>query len=362
MVASLREVRVVRVANDWQTAALETGMCNSCRGRSHGFSCGESMNTNIRPHEPQLPTIGRETLRRNGKVFESAAQRVSVADFQTRSIRFSQLAEQFPDDRVPPLDRRDVDESRLTERQRHWRQHGYVVIPSLVPQPLIDEYLALRKELGLGKAHFRNFTPYVEYEIIRKISLSPELHSILTEVLHQDMGLHFILTAFHSTERGWHQDDYLNPDYVYSNYCAVWISLGDIQPEAGPFEFVPGSHRWPCVRRHLVQQFLSEELSQLTNIEEGKGHWAQYAEVFTNEAYAQQIEENDLPIRQFLARPGDVLIWHGKLVHRGSAPINPMLERPAMISHFSGTTVRSDIGTDIRRYGPHGCFYWHFDK
>ena len=33
-----------------------------------------------------------------------------------------------------------------------------------------------------------------------------------------------------------------------------------------------------------------------------------------------------------------------------------------MISHFSGTNVRDDIGRDIRRHGVDGCFYWHFDR
>lgn len=297
-------------------------------------------------------------VRRYGRVFAEAVEAMGGAP--SNSIAFDELAEHFPEDRVPFLDRPDVDVASLTPLQRQWYEKGYVILPGLVPQADIDEYDALRSQLGLGKGFFDTFTPYVEHEIVRKISLSPQLHEAMTEILGQDMALHFILTAYHSTERGWHQDDYLNPDYVYSNYCAAWISLGDINPDAGPFEFIEGSHRWPCVRRHLVHQHMAEEFANRSNASEGT-HWAAYAEVFVNDAYVNEIERREMPISQFIGRPGDVLIWHGKLVHRGSSPNDPSLDRPTMISHFSGATVRSDIGTDIRRFGEHGCHYWHFD-
>jgi hypothetical protein len=300
-------------------------------------------------------------VRRNGVVYERAAAKLGNI-FADKAITFAGLSEDFPDDKVPFLDRSVVDEAALTPLQRQWRDEGYIVIPGMISADLIAEYQELRKSLALGKAHFDTFTPYIEHDVIRRISLSSAMHKVLYEVLGQDMGLHFILTAYHSTERGWHQDDYLNPDYVFSNYCAAWISLGDIDPDAGPFEFIAGSHKWPCVRRHLVQQYLAEEYSNLTDATGGKGHWAEFAETFTNEAYVQEIVREKCQVSQFLGRPGDVLIWHGKLVHRGSAPNNPALERPAMISHFSGTKIRSDIGTDIRRYGEDGCHYWYFER
>ena len=40
-------------------------------------------------------------------------------------------------------------------------------------------------------------------------------------------------------------------DYKEVNgwYLAVWMALDDIGPETGPFQFIPGSHRWPVLRR-----------------------------------------------------------------------------------------------------------------
>lgn len=236
------------------------------------------------------------------------------------------------------------------------------MIPNLIKSDLIHEYLKLRSDLNLGKAHFPNFTPYLEHEIIRKIILSCEIHEILSELLLQNMGLHFVLSALHSTERGWHQDDYLNPRSVSSNYCAIWIALDKITDNVGPFEFIPGSHRWPCMRRDLVQKHLSDEFSNLYESNTGgRGHWAEFAETFVNDCYVNEIEKRNVFPYQFLANAGDLLVWHSKLVHRGAPPFNPLAERRAMIGHFSGIDKRNDLGNDIRRYGNDGCYFWNFD-
>ena len=64
--------------------------------------------------------------------------------------------------------------------------------------------------------------------------------------------LHLVLSGWVSSERTWHQDDYLNPDFVNSHYAAVWVALRDISPDCGPFQFVRGSHKWPLTRRDKV--------------------------------------------------------------------------------------------------------------
>jgi Phytanoyl-CoA dioxygenase (PhyH) len=305
-----------------------------------------------------VPTANRDTLRRHGFVYNQAL----AAGAAKKEISFSELCEEFPEDKIPLLDRNNIDETRLTPMQKQWRDHGFVVLKGAVPEKYIEEYEGLRRSLNLGKAPFNNFTPYLDHDVVAKITLSPALHVALFELLGQDMGCHFLLTAYHSTERGWHQDDYLNPDYVYSNYAAAWIATGAIHPDAGPFEFVPGSHKWPCMRGHLVKQHLSEEFAKVSNVEDGRSHWAAFAEVFTNDVYAAELERRNAVFHQFLADKGDIMIWHGRLVHRGSTPNSPILDRPSIISHYSGVNIRSDIGSDIRRYGEDGCHYWHFDR
>jgi len=51
-----------------------------------------------------------------------------------------------------------------------------------------------------------------------------------------------------------------------------------------------------------------------------------------------------------------VLIWHGRLLHRGSRPTNPSLLRRALISHYSGINHRPDMPARVT--DPNGMQYF----
>ena len=52
------------------------------------------------------------------------------------------------------------------------------------------------------------------------------------------MVLHLNLTGWISSERNWHQDDYLNSAEINGWYLAVWMALDDVSPNSGPFQFI----------------------------------------------------------------------------------------------------------------------------
>ena len=63
---------------------------------------------------------------------------------------------------------------------------------------------------------------------------------------------------------------------------------------------------------------------------------------------------------------GDILIWHGRLFHRGTVARNQSLLRPGIIAHYSATDARPEFGTDIRQWrmsaeagGGHGGYFWN---
>ncbi len=275
--------------------------------------------------------------------------------------RFEELSEDYPEERVPWLDRSDTDESALTPEQRFWRENGYLILPGVIPEAIVDAYLDLRERTGVGTAQWGNFTPYMFFEEIRDLCCHKSVADMLCALIGEKMGMHFNLASFKSTQRAWHQDDYLNPPDIYSWYAACWFSLGDIHPDSGPFEFVPGSHRWPCMRSNKVKRHLQPQLREVTGTKFGETHWASHAEIFTTPAYEQKLAETGAEVHRFLGNKGDVLIWHGKLLHRGSTPKDPGLERPAIITHYSSIERRTDIGTHIEQHGNDG-WYWSFPQ
>ncbi|GFE68441.1 hypothetical protein [Chroococcus sp. FPU101] len=63
--------------------------------------------------------------------------------------------------------------------------------------------------------------------------------------------------------------------------------------------------------------------------------WPTISERVCVPAFEDYIQRNSSQIHQFIAKKGDVLIWHGRLTHRGSLAKNPNLMRKGLISHYS---------------------------
>ena len=252
----------------------------------------------------------------------------------SRMPTFEDLAEIYPDDRVPPLDRQDVDESRLTWDELHWRRYGFLVLNRFLPDEIVRDYLALRERRGIGLGGFQNVVDENTDPEILALGCYPRLLAVIRQLFSEDFRFNFSLTQFTSTNRAWHQDDYLGPDELFGRYCAVWMALEDIHPDAGPFQFIPGSQRWDGMRGRLVREHVRPEVRDWIGLAGQGGHWAQIAEAFTTPAYEAKIAKEALPQYTFHARKGDVLIWHGRLVHRGSIANVPGMRRPALICHY----------------------------
>src|SRR5262249_9384627 len=138
-------------------------------------------------------------------------------------------------------------------------------------------------------------------------------------------------------------------------YLAVWMALDEIHPDSGPFEYLPGSHRWPTLRRDKVLSFLTEEEHSRRSPRPGVDHWPSYAERFVTPAVEREIRRSRLPIRSFLGQKGDVLIWNGRLMHRGSMPRVPGMPRRSLITHYTGVNHRPDMAE--RAQDPGGGIY-----
>jgi hypothetical protein len=276
---------------------------------------------------------------------------------------FTDLSEEPDQATIPRLDHADIDESSLNADQLSWRREGVVIkrgfLAPEVLQPYIVRRLQLRDiSLESHRAGWSSPTPYEHVEELRALSLHPPLMHLMESLIGEPMLLHLNLTGWVSTERNWHQDDYLNPAGVNSWYAAVWIALGPIHDEAGPFEYIPGSHRWPLLRQEKVKGWMSpEELSIRTP--DGDETWPKASERFVVPAIEHEIAARAGTPKRFLAEMGDILIWHGRLLHRGTKPVGREYWRPALIAHYSGINHRPDMPG--RAYDDNGFAYALFD-
>lgn len=264
-------------------------------------------------------------------------------------MRLADLCEDVPDALLPPLDRKDVDEAGLTADQKSWRDQGYLILRDFVPARLTEPYCRLRERLR-SPGGWSCPTPYMHFRELRDLGCWRPLADKLRELIGADMGMHLNLTGWVSTERNWHQDDYLNPPFINSWYAAVWFALDAVSPDAGPFEFVPGSHKWPLLRGDKV-------LARLTPEERDSPSWPKFSERVLNEVFEAEIAARGARPERFLAGRGDVLIWHGRLAHRGPRPKVPGTPRKALIAHYSALSKRLDMPKHVRHEGGG----WYFD-
>lgn len=247
--------------------------------------------------------------------------------------------------------------SVLSEPQRYFFDTGVLVLDRFFTSEQLDRYAEAREKLPKDRTARDNFwggwahpTSYMDCPPMLDLATNPLLQHIMMTLVGYPMGLHLALTGWISTERNWHQDSYLNPDYLWSHYLAVWIALDDVDPDAGPFEYVPESHKWPVLRREKLFRYL-------TPAQRKHPAWPTFTQDRIAALAEKEIERRQAPVEKFIPKKGDVLIWHSNLLHRGSPPQNRELLRKGLICHYSSLVHRMDMDK-MRRHPSTGNIYF----
>ena len=229
------------------------------------------------------------------------------------------------------------------ESSADWNREGVVILPGFFAgNPLIDRYAEEWKQAhGYRGTHdydgmpmlladqpkgWPDACPYMDHQALRALCCDGELAQVLRSLTGDDMAVNLNLTTWLSTERDWHADSYLNEPEVGDWYAAVWIALDDIHPDSGVFQYVPGSHRWPQITRYTIERFVDLEDPM----------WPKHSELLLTPLFTEEIRRRWAPVVSYVPQKGDLLIWHGRLLHRGSKPACQGIARPALIAHYSG--------------------------
>jgi len=231
-----------------------------------------------------------------------------------------------------------------------WNELGFVIKKGLIPEELMANYekcwIENNAEIVDGQLSmirpggFPSATPYRQHPELLDLLMYKEINDTMNELIGEPAAVHLNLTGWVSTTRNWHQDTYLNPPHVGDYYVAIWIALETIHPDSGPFQIIPGSHMWRTVTRKKVLEALSPE--------ERDHRWPRYSERLLTPMFEYVIEQRQAPILTYLPERGDVLFWHGRLLHRGSTPKMPGSIRKSLIAHYSGVNHRSDMPKAVK--------------
>jgi ectoine hydroxylase-related dioxygenase (phytanoyl-CoA dioxygenase family) len=231
-----------------------------------------------------------------------------------------------------------------------WNENGFVIKKNLLPEELMVAYekcwiennaeIVDNKISMIRPGGWPDCTPYRRHPEVMDILMYEKIHTIMEELISEPAGVHLNLTGWVSTTRNWHQDTYLNPSHVGDYYVAIWIALETIHEDAGPFQLIPGSHKWRTVTRDKILDALSPE--------ERDYQWPRHSERLLTPVFEHVIKERKADVLTYLPERGDVLFWHGRLLHRGSKPNVPNMIRKSLIAHYSGINHRQDMPKAVK--------------
>jgi ectoine hydroxylase-related dioxygenase (phytanoyl-CoA dioxygenase family) len=165
----------------------------------------------------------------------------------------------------------------------------------------------------------------------------PALRALVGRLLGQPARPFAAINFMAGSQQHLHQDMAVFHIYPHDYLVGAWIACEDVRPESGPLVLYPGSHRSP-----MFPGFTDYPQTNLRT-----------ADPATAGAYAGWIADVAAhhPRHEFLARKGEILFWHGMLLH-GGAPVTARgTTRKSMVVHY---TVRgADRGREV-----HGPFNW----
>jgi phytanoyl-CoA hydroxylase len=222
----------------------------------------------------------------------------------------------------------------------HYIDHGYVVFPRAVDAALVEEYLVLFEQIWKdppSSVHARHggkvlpLTPDL-YDQVAKIDgvhhyfsrageliFPPPVLRFLTQIYDRPPVAFQTMTMRLGSEEPLHTDTGPLTLTEPMSLTASWLALEDIQPSSGELQFIPGSHLVPELLVHGVNKAHHGDLDEYGRI--------------LKEIRAM-CDERGLKTENFMAKAGDVLIWHADLMHGGAVIEDRHRTRKSMVAHF----------------------------
>jgi ectoine hydroxylase len=213
-----------------------------------------------------------------------------------------------------------------------WSDNGFIILKNFFDDAKIE---SINKEIE-KLVHQEKLQPTHDNKLmfankisatIKNITFEKRLIDILSFILDKEVVPFQTINFIYGSNQRSHSDSIHMTTYPLGYLIAVWIALEDTNPDNGPLFYYPGSHRLP----YLLNNDFNEGETALTL---GKKDYADYENVIE-----KSIKEKNFEKKIFLARKGDVFIWHANLVHGGAPVANPQLTRKSMVIHYYAKDV-----------------------
>jgi ectoine hydroxylase-related dioxygenase (phytanoyl-CoA dioxygenase family) len=230
-----------------------------------------------------------------------------------------------------------------SQRRRFWEENGFLVFPGFFsdedveavkagadrawreapPYVIVDDLVTGRRcrisaldEAERGH-HFKTNDLYLTDEDLRTVALSERLGMVLEDLLGDEPSICNTLNFDKGSQQADHLDTLYMTPVTERGLVATWMALEDTSADSGPLRYYPESNQ--------IKPYRFADGSMHTQDAE-MPIWADYM--------AAQVARHGLEEQRFLARRGDLFIWHALLLHGGSEIANSHSTRQSLVTHY----------------------------
>jgi len=219
-------------------------------------------------------------------------------------------------------------------QKEEYATNGYVALPGVFDRGRCDQIVARMMALQQGSEVLdgfaardadnwgRTFNQHLYDPVAMELMLAPELEQVLTDCMDDTPEGVQTMYFYKGSEQKRHQDQYYLPGCM-----SAWVPMIDVGPDNGTIWVQPGSHKG-----HLVT---AEEMREKYGHDEPLSTFDERYDMTVNEAYDRNKAElglgDDVPV---VASAGDVVLFHGYLIHRGGPVASEDAYRHVMASHY----------------------------
>ena len=173
------------------------------------------------------------------------------------------------------------------------------------------------------KPRYRIHELHAASEVALRLYLHPLLHRYASLILGETAVATQSLYFEFGSQQPLHRDSTVVPTPQFGRLVAAWIALEDISVESGPLAYVPGSQRFPFYDFGRGEYTYDPSRHTPADVTAAMAF------------YDSELQRSGLPTRQFLAKRGEVLIWHSALMHGGAPPLDESHTRKSFVVHYS---------------------------
>jgi ectoine hydroxylase len=209
-----------------------------------------------------------------------------------------------------------------------WPEQGFMILEGFADAATCDrinsdvDTLISSKKVDFDYTNSRVMNAWEHSEIINSKINDAKLKEFLSFALGKPT-IPFQTISFLKGSRQKTHSDFIHMTTEPVGYlAATWLALEDIHAGSGPLHYYPGSQKLPYI---LGEDFDHDSNSMAI----GEDLYGNY-----EKKIASLIAEKNLKKEVFLAKKGDLFIWHANILHGGEPVTNENSTRKSLVTHY----------------------------